>query len=236
MTVVDGEVADAVGVMYTGRRRMLMSATGHRLEGEVAMVRELNIEGEVLDYEKVLAVKLGEEVKKALERLDADDSIIVGITTIELAGFIPDTTTGRLRKSRSSLLNLSHHVNCTHESTITDGRGGLCGSLERRRDLLSCHASLWGGKLIGYYMYMPLVIEMEFVKALDRQGRLVLPKEWRERYAKRGLVLVRVEGARVVVEPLELPDLTQFFDSIEVDLKAELTDWKAVKGELLEVR
>jgi bifunctional DNA-binding transcriptional regulator/antitoxin component of YhaV-PrlF toxin-antitoxin module len=93
-----------------------------------------------------------------------------------------------------------------------------------------------GGKLIGYYMYMPLVIEMEFVKALDRQGRLVLPKEWRERYAKRGLVLVRVEGARVVVEPLELPDLTQFFDSIEVDLKAELTDWKAVKGELLEVR
>jgi hypothetical protein len=77
---------------------MLMSATGHRLEGEVAIVRELNIEGEVLDYEKVLAVKLGEEVKKTLRKLDVDDSIIVGITTIELAGFIPDTTTGRLRK------------------------------------------------------------------------------------------------------------------------------------------
>ena len=83
---------------------------------------------------------------------------------------------------------------------------------------------------------MPLVIEMEVVKILDRQGRLVLPKEWRERYAKRGLVLVRVEGTRVVVEPFELPDLTQFFDSIEVDLKAELTDWKAVKAELFEVR
>jgi predicted aspartyl protease len=98
MTVVDGEVADAVGVMYTGRRRMLMSVAGHRLEGEVAIVRELNIEGEVLDYEKVLAVKLSEEVKKALRELDADDSIIVGITTIELAGFIPDTSTGKLRK------------------------------------------------------------------------------------------------------------------------------------------
>jgi bifunctional DNA-binding transcriptional regulator/antitoxin component of YhaV-PrlF toxin-antitoxin module len=85
-------------------------------------------------------------------------------------------------------------------------------------------------------MYMPLVIKMEVMKALDKQGRLVLPKEWRERYAKRGLVLVRVEGARVVVEPFELPDLTHFFDSVEVDLKAELTDWKAVKGELLEVR
>jgi predicted aspartyl protease len=98
MTVVDGEVADAVGVMYTGRRRMLMSAAGHRLEGEVAIVKELNIEGEVLDYEKVLAVKLTEEVKKALRKLDVDDSIIVGITTIELAGFIPDTSTGKLRK------------------------------------------------------------------------------------------------------------------------------------------
>ena len=89
MTVVDREVAGAVGVMYTGRRRMLISATGHRLEGEVAIVKELNVEGEALDYEKVLAVKLGEEAKKALRKLDVDDSIIIGITTIELAGFIP---------------------------------------------------------------------------------------------------------------------------------------------------
>jgi bifunctional DNA-binding transcriptional regulator/antitoxin component of YhaV-PrlF toxin-antitoxin module len=85
-------------------------------------------------------------------------------------------------------------------------------------------------------MHVPLMIKMEAIKALDKQGRLVLPKEWRERYAKRGLVLVRVEGVKVVVEPFELPDLTQFFDSAEVDLKAELTDWRAVKGELLEVR
>ncbi|MCR6691266.1 MAG: retroviral-like aspartic protease family protein [archaeon YNP-LCB-003-016] len=98
MTVVDRDVADAVGVMYTGKRRTLMSATGHRLEGEVAIVRELSIEEEVLDYEKVLAVRLSEEVKKALRKLDVDDSIIIGITTVELAGFIPDTNTGKLRK------------------------------------------------------------------------------------------------------------------------------------------
>jgi len=83
---------------------------------------------------------------------------------------------------------------------------------------------------------MPLEGRMEVIKALDKQGRLVLPREWRERYARRGLVLVRVEGVRVVIEPFELPDLTQFFDSVEVDLRADLTDWRAVKGELLEVR
>lgn len=103
MTVVDRDVADAVDVMYTGKRRTLMSATGHRLEGEVAIVRELSIEEEVLDYEKVLAVRLSEEVKKALRKLDVDDSIIIGITTIELAGFIPDTNTGKLRKIETFL-------------------------------------------------------------------------------------------------------------------------------------
>jgi len=103
MTVVDRDVADAVGVVCTGRRRALISATGHRLEGEVAVVRELIVEGEVLDYEKVLAVRLDEEVKKVLRSLDVDDSIIVGVTTIELAGFIPDTATGRLRKIEAFL-------------------------------------------------------------------------------------------------------------------------------------
>ena len=103
MTVVDKDIADAVGVVYTGRRRTLISATGHRLEGEVAVVRELIVEGEVLDYEKVLAVRLNEEVKKALRNLDVDDSIIIGITTIELAGLVPDTATGRLRKIEAFL-------------------------------------------------------------------------------------------------------------------------------------
>jgi predicted aspartyl protease len=103
MTVVDKDIADAVGVVYTGRGRTLISATGHRLEGEVAVVRELIVEGEVLDYEKVLAVRLNEEVKKALRNLDVDESIIIGITTIELAGLIPDTATGRLRKIEAFL-------------------------------------------------------------------------------------------------------------------------------------
>jgi len=77
---------------------------------------------------------------------------------------------------------------------------------------------------------------MEVVKLVDKQGRLVLPKEWREKYARRGLVVLRVEGERIIIEPLRLPDLTEFFDSVEVDLKSDLSDWRAVKGELLEVR
>jgi len=77
---------------------------------------------------------------------------------------------------------------------------------------------------------------MEIVKFVDKQGRLVLPKEWREKYARRGVVILRIEGERIVIEPVKLPDLTEFFDSVEVDLKSDLSDWKSVKGELLEVR
>jgi len=49
MTVIDRSLAENVGVMCTGRRRSLVSATGHKLEGEVAIVRELVVEDEVLD-------------------------------------------------------------------------------------------------------------------------------------------------------------------------------------------
>lgn len=98
MTVLDRKSAETIGVIYTGRKRSLTSATGHKLEGEVAILKELIVEDEVLDYEKLLAVSLGEEVKEILRKLDVDDSMILGLTTVELAGFIPDTSTGKLKK------------------------------------------------------------------------------------------------------------------------------------------
>jgi len=78
--------------------------------------------------------------------------------------------------------------------------------------------------------------DMEVIKELDRQGRLVLPKEWREKYAKDGRIVLRVEGDKITIRPYKLVDLTKFFDKIEVDLKSDLSDWKSVRRELLEIR
>ena len=103
MTVIDRGVAEEVGVMHTGRRRALISASGHKLDGEVVVIRELSIEGEVLDYEKALAVELSREVKEVLRGLGVDENIIVGLATVELAGFIPDTAAGKLRKVEAFL-------------------------------------------------------------------------------------------------------------------------------------
>ncbi|MBS7612691.1 retroviral-like aspartic protease family protein [Candidatus Bathyarchaeota archaeon] len=103
MTVIDKSLAEVLGVMYTGRERLLTSATGHKLKGEIAMVREMIVEDEILDYEKVLVVEFNEEVKKTLNSLNVHPLIIVGITTVELASLIPDITTGTLKKANAFL-------------------------------------------------------------------------------------------------------------------------------------
>lgn len=74
------------------------------------------------------------------------------------------------------------------------------------------------------------------MKIVDKQGRLVLPKKWREKYAKKGLVVMKVEGERITIEPFRPLNLTKFFDSIEIDIKSDLSDWKSVRRELHEVR
>ena len=102
MSVIDRSLAGNVGVTYTGRRS-LVSATGHKLEGEVAIVRELVVEDEVLDYEKVMVVELSGDVRKVLRDIGVDDSVIIGLTTVELAGLMPDTATGRLKKVETFL-------------------------------------------------------------------------------------------------------------------------------------
>lgn len=103
MTVIDKGLADAIGITLTGRKRSLTSATGHKLKGEIAIVKELTVEDEILDYEKVLVVEFDGEVRKALRKIGVDDSIILGVTTVELASFIPDTAKGKLRKIEAFL-------------------------------------------------------------------------------------------------------------------------------------
>ncbi|MEM2194237.1 MAG: AbrB/MazE/SpoVT family DNA-binding domain-containing protein [Candidatus Methanomethylicia archaeon] len=78
--------------------------------------------------------------------------------------------------------------------------------------------------------------EIVRIKNIDKLGRLVIPKNWREKYARNGRVIVKFEGEKILIEPYELPDLTELFDKIEIDLKSDLSNWKSIKRELLEIR
>lgn len=70
------------------------------------------------------------------------------------------------------------------------------------------------------------------IKRLDKQGRLVIPKEWREKYAKSGKVILKIKGNSIEILPEDAFDLTKYFDSIEFDLKSDLSNWYEVRREL----
>ncbi len=64
------------------------------------------------------------------------------------------------------------------------------------------------------------------IKKVDSQGRIVLPKEWRERWGGE-VILIEFED-RIEILPKRKPKLSQFFDIIEAEVKED------VEKELLE--
>ena len=70
------------------------------------------------------------------------------------------------------------------------------------------------------------------VRELDKQGRLVIPKEWRDKYIKGMKFVMKLDKGEIRVIPVETVNLTEYFDSIEVDLKSDLSDWHSIRKEL----
>ena len=70
------------------------------------------------------------------------------------------------------------------------------------------------------------------IKSVDSQGRILLPKDWRNRYLKGKKAIIIYKGDLVEIRPFTKSDLTKYFDKVEVDLKSDLSDWHKVKKEL----
>lgn len=71
-------------------------------------------------------------------------------------------------------------------------------------------------------------------KQLDPEGRLLLPKDWREKHGK-NVVIVETDDYLKIM-PKKRKKLTEFFDTVEVDIKSDLRNWHAVKKELYSKR
>ena len=67
-------------------------------------------------------------------------------------------------------------------------------------------------------------------KHLDPEGRLLLPKEWRERHGKKVVIIEDDDYLKIV--PKKRKKLTEFIGSVKVDIKSDWSDWHAVKKEL----
>jgi bifunctional DNA-binding transcriptional regulator/antitoxin component of YhaV-PrlF toxin-antitoxin module len=73
------------------------------------------------------------------------------------------------------------------------------------------------------------------IKSVDNQGRILLPRDWRNRHLKGKKAIIVYKGDVVEIRPFTKSDLTKYFDKVEVDLKADLSDWHKVRKELRSV-
>ncbi len=73
------------------------------------------------------------------------------------------------------------------------------------------------------------------IRKVDSQGRIVLPRKWREKELKEGVeVLIIEEQGILKIIPKKKVDLTQFFDSLEYEnaLIEKLDNWADFENSL----
>ena len=70
------------------------------------------------------------------------------------------------------------------------------------------------------------------VKDVDGQGRVVIPKEWRDKHLKNGKAVLVLKEDLIEIRPVKRVSLTDYFDRVEVDIKSDLSDWRKVRKEL----
>ena len=71
-------------------------------------------------------------------------------------------------------------------------------------------------------------------RRVDSQGRVSLPSEWRRTHLNQeGEVVIVNMGEELIIKAKKAQRLSEFFDSVDVELKSDLSDWHRVKTELL---
>jgi len=69
---------------------------------------------------------------------------------------------------------------------------------------------------------------------VDHQGRVSLPSKWRKKHlGENGRVTITQKGDEIIITPLKITKFSDLFDTVEVDLKSDLSEWDKVKKELL---
>jgi len=75
---------------------------------------------------------------------------------------------------------------------------------------------------------------VESIVKMDKQGRILIPIEIRKKISSR-VFIVNISNDEIVLKPIKDTKLTDFFDSIEVDVD-DFTDTHKLRKALLEGR
>jgi len=77
--------------------------------------------------------------------------------------------------------------------------------------------------------------QIEMLKHVDAQGRIVLPKKWRDKHLKDHSVVMLVKDGEIIVKANEPEDISDLIDSVELNIKSDLGDWDEVRKELYDI-
>jgi len=98
MSIVDEEIASTLGLKPTGRTLRLTTLSGEEVLCEEMLSMSFEIEDERLAYERVAVCKLSEKVKERLKAMRVSPHVIIGVMTLEAAGFVVNPLTGKIEK------------------------------------------------------------------------------------------------------------------------------------------
>lgn len=70
------------------------------------------------------------------------------------------------------------------------------------------------------------------IKEIDVQGRIIIPKAWRSKHLKSNKVVVKLGEGVIEIVPYGALDLTKWFDTVEVSVKSDLSDWRSLRREI----
>ncbi|HID17519.1 TPA: hypothetical protein EYP26_04415 [Candidatus Bathyarchaeota archaeon] len=103
-TVIDEELAEKIGVKYTGLTVTLTSFSGNKLTCREAILNSIILEGRTAPSELIGVCSMPRPVKELLRKHDVEDRIVIGVHTLERLRFAIDVTTHKLIESPGILM------------------------------------------------------------------------------------------------------------------------------------
>lgn len=58
----------------------------------------------------------------------------------------------------------------------------------------------------------------KMIKQVDDQGRVVIPKKWRNKHLQNGSVILEFRDDEIILKGHQPVDITKYFNSLDVDL------------------
>lgn len=98
MSIIDEKSAERLGLRRTERTIKLTTLSGEEVACDEMLVNVFEVEGERLVSERVAVCDLPGGVTEKLRAMGAHPHIIIGVVTLEAAGFAVNPLTGKLEK------------------------------------------------------------------------------------------------------------------------------------------